>query len=113
MLPVPGATAETHPAAQLLAVGPLVSSKGYDLLLTALADLIRTVPTVRLRIVGDGPSRKPWQVQTARLGLSHQVEFLGGKASMMGQQHSGDSCAPGTGIDDHTVHRRSPVGGTR
>lgn len=61
----------------LLAVGRLVRSKGYDLLLRAVADLVQTDPALRLRIVGDGPEREPLLDLTAQLGLSGTVEFLG------------------------------------
>jgi glycosyltransferase involved in cell wall biosynthesis len=62
---------------QLLTVGRLVSSKGYDLLLAAMAELVRTLPALRLRIVGDGPLRAGLADQADRLGLSDHVEFLG------------------------------------
>jgi glycosyltransferase involved in cell wall biosynthesis len=65
------------PSPSLLAVGRLVPSKGYDMLLTALATLIETVSTVRLRIVGDGPERAKLVRQAEQLGLSDRVEFLG------------------------------------
>ncbi|MFD7273890.1 glycosyltransferase [Streptomyces mirabilis] len=64
---------------QLLTVGRLVSSKGFDLLLRALAELVRTEPGIRLRIVGDGPLRNRLTDEAARLGMSHHVEFLGAR----------------------------------
>ncbi|KAB1140765.1 glycosyltransferase family 4 protein [Streptomyces luteolifulvus] len=64
---------------QLLTVGRLVSSKGYDLLLTALAELVPAVPGIRLRIVGDGPLRDRLTNEAARLGLRGHVEFLGAR----------------------------------
>ncbi|KUO20259.1 glycosyltransferase [Streptomyces dysideae] len=69
----------TSASPQLLTVGRLVSSKGYDLLLTALAELVPTLPGIRLRIVGDGPLRTQLTNQAARLGLSRHVEFLGAR----------------------------------
>lgn len=65
------------PCPRLLTVGRLVASKGYDMLLAALAELVRTEPAIRLRIVGDGPLRSRLTDQAARLGLSQHVEFLG------------------------------------
>ncbi|WP_217240031.1 glycosyltransferase [Streptomyces sp. AC555_RSS877] len=65
------------PALRLLTVGRLVASKGFDLLLAAVAELVRTEPAVRLRIVGDGPLRDRLTDEAARLGLSPHVEFLG------------------------------------
>ncbi|WP_240134365.1 glycosyltransferase family 4 protein [Streptomyces sp. MUM 178J] len=66
-------------APRLLTVGRLVSSKGYDLLLEALAELVRTHPGLRLRVVGDGPLRGHVVEEAARLGLSGHVEFLGAR----------------------------------
>ncbi|MGW0697749.1 glycosyltransferase [Streptomyces sp. NPDC002867] len=67
------------PTASLLTVGRLVASKGYDMLLTAMATLVETVPTTRLRIVGDGPEKAKLLRQADRLGLSGHVEFLGAR----------------------------------
>jgi glycosyltransferase involved in cell wall biosynthesis len=61
----------------LLVVGRLVRSKGYDLLLTAMAELVPTLPAMRLRIVGDGPERVRLSTQAEQLGLSNVVEFVG------------------------------------
>jgi glycosyltransferase involved in cell wall biosynthesis len=61
----------------LLTVGRLHPSKGYDLLLAAVADLVTTLPGVRLRVVGDGPLRDPLNDQAHRLGLHDHVAFLG------------------------------------
>ncbi|WP_327367291.1 glycosyltransferase [Streptomyces sp. NBC_01217] len=65
------------PGLSLLAVGRLVPSKGYDILLTALATLVETVPTARLRIVGDGPEKARLVALAERLGLAGRVTFLG------------------------------------
>lgn len=70
----------TAPAApQLLTVGRLHPSKGYDLLLTAMAELVGALPGARLRIVGDGPLRAGLRKQAEQLGLSDRVEFLGAR----------------------------------
>lgn len=61
----------------LLAVGRLVASKGYDLLLIAFSDVRRQHPDLRLRIVGDGPVRAELETQAATLDLWKAVEFLG------------------------------------
>jgi glycosyltransferase involved in cell wall biosynthesis len=65
------------PTVVLLTVGRLVPSKGYDLLLTAMAALATERPEVRLRIVGDGPSRDALVRQAQRLGVSGVVDFAG------------------------------------
>lgn len=62
---------------RLLTVGRLHPSKGYDLLLTAVADLVTTLPGTRLRVVGEGPLRGPLTDQAHRLGLHDHVAFLG------------------------------------
>jgi glycosyltransferase involved in cell wall biosynthesis len=67
------------PEPLLLAVGRLVPSKGYDILLTALATLLETVPTARLRIVGDGPERTGLLRRAEQLGVSDRVAFLGAR----------------------------------
>ena len=72
----------------LLYVGRLVSDKGVDLLLHALAkravlDAARRVAQADqwhgplLRIVGDGPEREPLVQLTRELSLTREVEFLG------------------------------------
>ncbi|CAL9315042.1 glycosyltransferase [Streptomyces sp. SudanB52_2052] len=65
------------PGLSLLAIGRLVPSKGYDILLTALATLVEKVPTARLRIVGDGPEKARLVALAERLGLADRVTFLG------------------------------------
>lgn len=64
-------------APRLLAVGRLHPSKGYDLLLAAVAELVATLPGLRLRIVGDGPLRGALAQQAHHLGLGGHVAFLG------------------------------------
>jgi glycosyltransferase involved in cell wall biosynthesis len=59
---------------ELIFVGRLVSDKGADLLLKALA-LLEAKP--RLTIAGDGPERARLEKQAADLKLQPQVEFIG------------------------------------
>lgn len=66
-------------APQLLTVGRLHPSKGLDLLLPAMAELVQTLPSARLRIVGDGPLRARLTEQAAQLGLAGHVDFLGAR----------------------------------
>lgn len=63
----------------LLFLGRLVSEKGLDLLLQALALLARqpAALTPALLVVGDGPMRRIWQELAAELNLTAQVEFCG------------------------------------
>jgi len=64
-------------APRVLCLGRLVHNKGFDLVLTAFAAIIERFPQVRLVIAGDGPARSELEQQTADLGLSHVVDFLG------------------------------------
>ena len=67
----------------LLFLGRLVSEKGLNVLLDALALLASDPWRLRpqLLVVGDGPMREPWQMQCARLGLTEQVQFLGSRSA--------------------------------
>ncbi|MEN3369407.1 MAG: hypothetical protein V7609_1550 [Verrucomicrobiota bacterium] len=65
-------------AKELIFVGRLVSDKGADLLLEALASL-DSKP--RLTIAGDGPERARLEKQTADLKLKAQVDFIGNQTS--------------------------------
>lgn len=61
----------------LLFVGRLVSDKGVDILLRALADLGDLGVRPGLTIVGDGPEAGPLRELVARLKLGEQVRFTG------------------------------------
>lgn len=58
-------------------VGRLVSDKGVDVLLEALALLAHDGLEPRLTVVGEGPEAPRLREQAARLGIGGQVEFLG------------------------------------
>ncbi len=61
----------------LLCLGELVSSKGFDLALSAFASVVGRIPRVRLIVAGDGPARPALERQTASLGLTSLVDFRG------------------------------------
>jgi glycogen synthase len=61
----------------LVFLGRLVSDKGVDILLDALARLGAEGLRPRLTVVGDGPEASSLREQAARLGLTEQVTFLG------------------------------------
>lgn len=61
----------------LVFLGRLVSDKGADLLLDALALLAEEGLHPGLAVVGGGPEAGPLREQAERLGLSGQVRFLG------------------------------------
>ena len=58
-------------------VANLRPGKGHEVLLNAAARVIRRVPDVRFRIVGDGPRRRELERQAASLRISSHVEFVG------------------------------------
>ena len=62
---------------ELLFVGRLVSDKGVDILLEALAILARRSVRPALTIVGEGPERAALEQQARRLDLDSQVTFHG------------------------------------
>jgi glycogen synthase len=62
---------------ELLFVGRLVSDKGGDVLLDALAMLAREGITARLTVVGDGPEEPRLREQATRLGLAGCIDFQG------------------------------------
>jgi glycogen(starch) synthase len=61
----------------LVFLGRLVSDKGVDLLIAALARLAEAGIRPGLTIVGDGPELPALRSQAERLGLLVQVEFAG------------------------------------
>jgi len=58
-------------------VANLRPGKGHDVLLKAAARLVRRVPDIRFRIIGDGPRRRDLERQAAALRISSHVDFLG------------------------------------
>jgi len=60
----------------VLAVGRHVAQKGLDLLLTAWAQVQASMPTARLRILGDGPLTGELQAQAQALGVAGSVQWL-------------------------------------
>ena len=59
----------------LVCVGRLCEQKGQDVLIRALASLHNA--TVRLRLVGAGPSEPSLRALCVELGVADQVEFVG------------------------------------
>ena len=62
---------------ELAFLGRLVSDKGVDILLDALALLARDGIAPRLSVIGDGPERPRLAAQARRLGLAGSVGLLG------------------------------------
>jgi len=64
---------------ELVFLGRLVSDKGADLLLDALANLKNFGITPKLTIIGRGPEESKLRQQVQELNLINQVEFVGVK----------------------------------
>jgi glycogen(starch) synthase len=64
-------------AGDLVFLGRLVTDKGLDVLLDALARLAGEGLRPRLTVIGEGPEGSRLREQAARLDLGGQVEFLG------------------------------------
>jgi glycosyltransferase involved in cell wall biosynthesis len=61
----------------IVAVGRLAPAKGYDVLLRALAPVVRDHPGIQVRIAGDGELRPRLLALRGELGLEDTVAFLG------------------------------------
>ena len=61
----------------ILCVARMTPQKNHRLLISAFARLVRTHPTARLHLVGDGPEAGAIRRRIARLGLRDRVEMLG------------------------------------
>jgi glycosyltransferase involved in cell wall biosynthesis len=74
---VPAAPAPQAAGEHLVTVGRLVPEKAQDVLLDAVAALLRAHPTLTLSVVGDGLCRPKLEDQASRLGIADAVRFLG------------------------------------
>ena len=77
-LDLPGRLPSPLPAypPRLLCLGRLVTRKGFDVALSALALISRRFPEVRLIVAGDGPVRSALEKQAADLKIANQVDFV-------------------------------------
>jgi glycosyltransferase involved in cell wall biosynthesis len=71
----------------LLYVGRLAVVKGLPILLESLVALKRSHPDITLTVVGDGPDRAQLEAQTAQLGLSGNVKFVGYQSQAQVREH--------------------------
>ncbi len=65
----------------LLAAGRLHRSAGFDIAISALADIRTRFGTAELTIVGEGPERPALEAQAVELGLADVVHFRGAVAA--------------------------------
>lgn len=68
-------------ATVVLFVGSLISRKGVDLLLTAIARVMENDSRVRLIVVGEGPLREQLEAQSRDLVIDKMVRFVGRKSN--------------------------------
>jgi glycosyltransferase involved in cell wall biosynthesis len=68
---------DEHDPGLIVLAGRLVEKKGVGIALQALAILVQRGLDVRLRIIGDGPLRRPLETQARTLGVSHRATFTG------------------------------------
>lgn len=66
------------------AAGRLVREKGHELLIRAVAEMLRGGRAVRLRIAGEGSLRAELARLATELGVGERVEFVGHVADMAG-----------------------------
>jgi len=65
----------------MVAMGRLQHQKAYDVLLCAFAGVLKSVPSARLAILGEGPLEHQLKAQAIRLGIDNAVSFLGFQAN--------------------------------
>ncbi|MBZ0319446.1 MAG: glycosyltransferase [Anaerolineae bacterium] len=75
---------------QVVAVGRLVTLKRYDVLLSAIAIVRRTIPNIKVRIVGDGPQRANLESLATELAVHDIVDFVGEQYDMSPIYQGGD-----------------------
>jgi len=73
---VPGPEPESP---SVLCVANLIPIKGHETLIRAAAELKKEFPALTWNLIGDGPLLAPLRALADQLGVSGQVNFLGGK----------------------------------
>lgn len=63
----------------LVYIGRLIESKGVHILIKALSEVIKTIPTVKLQLVGDGPYKEQLIDLSRSLQLQQNIVFHGPK----------------------------------
>ncbi len=61
----------------LLGVGSLISLKQYEVFVSVVQDLSKSLPGIRALLCGKGPEQDNLQRQIERLGLSDKIELVG------------------------------------
>lgn len=80
----PSSIRDTHTRRQqddgtvrIVAVGYLIRRKSFDVLIRAIAEVIKARVQVRLCLVGDGPARAELEALVCQLGIENHVTFAG------------------------------------
>jgi glycosyltransferase involved in cell wall biosynthesis len=73
---------EVGEAALVGFVGRLVPGKGGEILLHAAEQVLAVIPKTKFVFVGDGPSRRDWEVLAAQLRILNKVVFTGVREDM-------------------------------
>ncbi|MBI3601592.1 MAG: lipopolysaccharide heptosyltransferase II [Candidatus Omnitrophica bacterium] len=65
-------------------IGRLTPLKGHPFFLKAMAQVLRSLPNVKIQIIGDASPKRPRYKEelvllTKRLGITHHVEFMGNR----------------------------------
>ena len=66
----------------LIYVGRIIEVKGIDLLLNVVRLLSIQLPNIRVALVGDGRDRGHFESETKRMGIEHNVYFVGKSTSV-------------------------------
>ncbi len=61
----------------LLAVGSLIQLKNYSLFIRVIAELVKSLPDVVCKLVGDGPELTMLKDMTAKYKINKNIEFTG------------------------------------
>lgn len=64
-------------APYVLSILQLVRYKGVDVLIRAFAKIAANRPTLRLKLISDGPNRADFEALARELGVADRVDFLG------------------------------------
>jgi len=73
------------PGAKIVSVAAMLRpEKRLDVLLEAMAIVVKHRPDTHLVVVGEGPCREDWELLAATLEMSNQVHFLGYRKDVLG-----------------------------
>ncbi|HTP67882.1 MAG TPA: glycosyltransferase [Dongiaceae bacterium] len=61
----------------VISVGALIAGKGHDIVIGAIAELVRKIPNLQLCILGAGPVRQNLETLIRQLGLAERVRLVG------------------------------------